>query len=360
VSTAYVKPICVLRDKGSEWQAIGQMLQAGGMPVQPVIEAVCEPFIPRRGRKTPSPKYIASALAGRLSALATAGVVRVDCANLLHMLSPFDVAEFMSVVRHCLGLHAHQIVPVVRTNAPQPVVDEAIAWARAYDCGLCIRTDGLSRLAELSARVDTLLSESRLVDGMIDLITDAQDLPRLNEFPALAAAFPIATRARLWAVVAGTFPASITDLSPEKYEHTLDRDEWQVYEEEVARELNYEPPAYGDYATQAAIYKPSPAFPASPTVRYTTERGFTVIRGRRRKNLSYEQYIGHARFLKATSYFEEITVTAGDKYVREIAKGTNGTGNPTTWRVASILRHIEMVKAQTRALYLTRIVRATT
>jgi hypothetical protein len=180
----------------------------------------------------------------------------------------------------------------------------------------------------------------------IDLIVDAQDLPRAVSHEQLRAHFPVSASSRTFAVVAGSFPAQITSLNPDIYEHRLDRGEWSTWKEEVAGANGDRVPVYGDYATQAATYAPSPGFPGSPSIRYTTADGYVVIRGRRGRvqdGIDYSQYIGHARYLRDRPYFAVPTLTLGDEYVLRIATEGNGSGNATTWRIASLQRHLELV-----------------
>lgn len=45
--------IWVARDKGSEWKALAALQGKGTMPAIPLIEAVCEPFLPQRNKGGP-------------------------------------------------------------------------------------------------------------------------------------------------------------------------------------------------------------------------------------------------------------------------------------------------------------------
>jgi hypothetical protein len=183
----------------------------------------------------------------------------------------------------------------------------------------------------------------------IDFVVDAQDLPRTYTHSDLRAAFQVCDDVRTWSVVAGTFPQGITHLSPDQYEHAQDRDEWLVWCEEVLGAQGNRLPLYGDFATQSAIYSVSPSFPGSPSVRYSTGTKFIVLRGRGSAagdTVDYSQYIGHARYLRSRKYFRDFVGTGADGYVERIALGTNGTGNQTTWRLASLGRHLELVAAQ--------------
>jgi hypothetical protein len=74
-----------------------------------------------------------------------------------------------------------------------------------------------------------------------------------------------------------------------------------------------------------------------------------VLRGRRDIENAAQQYIGHSRHLIRQDYFEEVAATLGDQYVRRIARGDQGTGNSTTWRIAAIQRHVAVSASQVAA-----------
>jgi len=171
-------------------------------------------------------------------------------------------------------------------------------------------------------------------------------LPSIRE---LAAAFPVSQRCRRWVQLAGSFPPSITQLSPEEYEHFIERREWTQYVSAIESTDTSRLPSYGDYATQPARYEVSPPFRASPTVRYTLAERFVVLRGRLNLPDAAQQYVGHARYLEGFAEFAEIVRTPGDEYVARIATGLHRTGNGTTWRVASLSRHVHVACVQSAA-----------
>lgn len=341
--------VWAMRDKGSEWRAMESFLRAGALPFTPLVEAVCEPFIPQRGHLPESPVAVMERLSRRVAPLTYLGPVWVDCGNLKQVFSSNDVAQMMRVFRRKGELARHLAIPVIRTSADASVIEAGIEWACEEGSGLCIRVDGLTGLEDKARLVDEMVRESGLRDNAMDLILDAQDLPRLISHDEMRAAFPLHHSARTWVALGGTFPPSITDKSPDVYEHKLERGEWTTWRDEMRVPANGRRPIYGDYATQPAIYTPSPAFPGSPTVRYTTDDDYVVLRGRAGyggMGTDFGQFIGHARFLCQQPYYCCVTRTAGDDYVEMIAGDGTKTGNLTTWRVASLQRHVGIVASQ--------------
>lgn len=338
--------IWVARDKGSEWRALLEMSAAGPLPCRPLIEVVCEPFVGKNGLPGKNPWSIMRKLATNIDMLSDSGRVWVDFGHLSQCFSDPDIAEIIAMFRKSQGLFRSNVVPVVRCSSGIAVRSALTEWAHESKCGLCIRVDGVTHLQPKAAIADEIFRSSGLSTDRVDLFADAQDLPRAYSHRELAETLPLSQASRTWGLLAGTFPSSITHLSPDEYEHHLPREEWAAYIEETSRSAGFRRPEYGDYATQPAAYSPSPGFRASPTVRYTVENGFVVIRGRASGKSPASQYIGHSRFLLAQDYFASSTDSAGDAYVRRIATGNHGTGNGTTWRIASLRRHVALVAAQ--------------
>jgi hypothetical protein len=342
--------VWVFRDKGSEWRTVSSLLREGPRTFYPLVEAVCEPFIATRSAPAKSPVEVMNKLGTRLQLLADAGVVSADLGNLRQMFSARDRIEMLRLLRRAIGPKHRAVVPVVRCSDEPEFVDAACRAALDSETGLCVRADGLTNAHDKARIVSEIIDRAGIPEHLIDFVADAQDLPRLLSHEEIVALFPIALRARSWTVVAGAFPPTITHLSPDDYEHHLERSEWLVYAEELERPTSSRSPQYGDYATQPAIYVPSPPFRASPTVRYSTGANYVVLRGRGGDGASYDQFVGHARYVITKEYFEDVTTTLGDGYTRRIATGSAGSGNAMTWRIASLQRHVQVASAQVEAL----------
>jgi Beta protein len=338
--------VWTMRDKGSEWRAIQNLLQQGPLPFTPLVEAVCEPY----ARESPkNPASILRALAAKLGMLTGSRRVWVDLGHLLKVFSPNDVAQLHDVLRRYIPQTLVGVTPVIRTSTPSAVLDAVLAWARQRGCGICVRVEGTTHLTNKSETVRAISMDSALSDAEIDLVFDAQDLPRAISQEALRDLFPLSQRARSWIVLAGTFPSSITQMDPDQYEHQRERGEWIAWRDEIELSGLWRRPQYGDYATQPANYAVSLAFPGSPSVRYTIADRYVVLRGRGgwgSTGADYAQFIGHAIYLRQQPYYRDVLTTSGDHYIEQIASGRHRTGNLTTWRVASLERHVQVVAAQ--------------
>jgi hypothetical protein len=338
--------VLVMRNKIAEWRAIDQMLGRGRLQFIPLVEAVREPFIKTNKRVAKNLHSEMQRMGRRSAAVADQGHIWCDLGHLLGAFSPKDVALAHEYLLNGAGLTRERIVPVVRTSSPPEIVEAAIEWHRQAHTGVCIRVDGITQLETKTSRVAALVEMLALPPEDLDLVVDTQDLPSTETHDRLRAAFPLHSSARTWATLGGAFPKSISHLSPKEYEHRLARVEWSSWRDEVDRPGDFRRPLYGDYAAQPAVYSPSPPFPGSPSIRYTTEEDFIVLRGRGKADLS--QYIGHSRFLRERPYYRSVAVTAGDEYVEQIATGMN-SGSRSSWRTAQFRRHVEVVAAQVAA-----------
>jgi hypothetical protein len=341
--------IWAMRDKASEWKALRLLRSAGSFEGHILVEAVCEPLVTTKYRKAITPQVMMERLGEKIASTLDSRVW-LDVDNLQLVLDEELLGPLLRIAARRRTLFGDLLVPVVRASSPSSVAREACRLANEHHSGLCIRVDGLAHLAVQNEKVERIISESGLDASAIDLIADAKDLPWAHSHEELERHLPICGSVRTWAVLAGTFPSSITPLDPDTYEHILPRDEWVAYAEGALKGGTLRTPTYGDYATQPAMYSISPGFAPSHSVRYTTEYGYVVIRGRGGKNAPRNQFVGHSRYLRTRDYYRAVASTLGDAYAERIATGGSGPGSPSTWRVASICRHLGVVATQVAAL----------
>ena len=344
--------VWAMRDKRSEWTAVRSLVTSGIAPFSVLGESVCEPFVSVRGSRVHTPEEVIGKLAGNIVSVSASIRVFVDLENFRLVNSDRDTARMLTALSKGLGLVARSVVPVLRTTSGPEVTEAALIWARSNGTSVCMRVVGLTRLDQASIAVQSLIDRAGLSPSQIDLVTDAQDLPRIVSHSEIRSAFPITTAARSWSHLAGSFPGAITHLEADEYEHTLERAEWTVWLDEIGNTEVGRAPDFGDYATQCARYTLSPAFGGSPTVRYSTGESFMVLRGRGGspgKPTDFSQYVGHARFLKRSPYFRSQVDTLGDDYIDRIANGLHNTGSLETWRLASLQRHVTLAASQVKA-----------
>lgn len=336
----------VARDKASEWRAIQGLSSPRGLPCAVLVEAVCEPL--RRAGKTLSsaPDAVVTRLATRVGALGSSNWVAADLDNLLLDLSAADVAMLVPLLGRFAPMGVLTPLPVVRTSTPGVVRAATYDLARRLGRGLVIRVDGVNQLEQRSIAVASIAKEAGVPPHQIDVVVDAQNTPRFIPIDVLHDSIDLIGSCRSWTFLSGTFPAGVTHLTPKILLHRLDRAEWDTYQAQVLTLGRRRVPHFGDFATQSAVYSPSDPFRPSPSVRYTTADGYLVLRGKRDAPEGHKQFIGHARVLVTLPEFAAVTEGSAEAYVRWIATGANGTGNGTTWRIASLQRHVTLAVAQ--------------
>ncbi len=128
--------VWVMRDKGSEWRTALQRAGTEQLRFIPLVEAVCERFLPQQDKAAPVPTAVIDRLAGLIVRLTDHGPCWVDLTNLLQIFSANDVAEMHRRLRTSTGLAAHLVVPVVRTSSPSTLIDAAFTWAHEHGSGL--------------------------------------------------------------------------------------------------------------------------------------------------------------------------------------------------------------------------------
>lgn len=334
------------RDKASEWKAIRGAQSAGEPPFAVVVEAVVEGLRSIGKTKSNSPDAVMTQLALRVAQLESTSWIATDVDNLLVDLSASDVALLVPLLGRFAGAGVLVPRPVVRTSTP-PVVRSALYdLASRLGQGLVVRVDGVTHLDQSARSAAAIALESGISAEEIHLVIDAKDLPRYVPLTELHDTIELARTAQSWTIAAGTFPASITHLSPDTLLHNLDRSEWESYNEQVAQLGGRRIPNFGDFATQSASYTPSAPFQPSPSVRYTTTNGFLLLRGRRNAPEGSRQYIGHSRVLQTLAEFGSVTDGPAEDYIRRIASGLHSTGNPAKWREASLTRHLAVATRQ--------------
>lgn len=338
--------LLVARDKASEWRAIRSLGSASGLPFALLTEAVCESLRSTSKAQSNAPDAVVTRLAVRIGELAPTSWVAADLDNLLIDLSPGDVASLVPLLGRFAAMGAPAPRPSVRTSTPAVVRAAVYELAGRLGKGLVIRVDGVSHLERGASEAASIASESGIAARDIDLIVDAKDTPQFIPIDVLHDSIDLIGRCRSWTFLSGTFPNGVTDLSPKILLHRLDRAEWLSYRDQAHQLGGRRVPNFGDFATQAAVYAPSDPFSPSPSVRYTIEDGYLVLRGRRGAPEGHSQFIGHARVLQTLPEFASIAAGPAEEYVRWIATGQNSTGNGTTWRIASLQRHVAVAVAQ--------------
>jgi hypothetical protein len=200
--------------------------------------------------------------------------------------------------------------------------------------------------------IDAVLSKPGLSPRMTDLIVDfgavttakseieiAEAAFRISQIPALH-------EWRTFAVAAGAFPENLTKFSPGMIERTP-RMDWNLWQQIVATGVLSRRPDFGDYAVQHPDLPPplKGPRPASPSLRYTVDDHWLVVRGKREKGqvARPSQFRDRCLQLVGQKEFAGQWLCEGDEAIARCAAGSVSNGDQSFWRAVATDHHITLV-----------------
>ncbi len=344
----------VLRAKTSEWKALAALSPGVRRRIAPIIEFVPNWRDPgassstrrRRAPQTPA-EYVQRFLASCQDAVpsGTRAFAYFGLAGPDGTWSGIDLwSEFASRVPD-----GTRVVPLI-------------------DLGAVGTSASLTRLAGARGQLGLRLSRQDLVPGLVariadalhaldgtaaspHLIIDLKDAPGAISHDYIRAALNGARTYATVSVLAGVFPADLSEFHPEVGRELRPRTEWSTWRGEVvATSIDDRRLGFSDYTTQCANYAPSPEVRGSVSLRYTTDDSILVFRGRQANSsagLGNTQMHGHCRLLVRSADYAGAAFSAGDQRISCWSEPSNGhPGNQEQWRTASIVHHITQVVVQ--------------
>jgi len=341
----------VLRAKSSEWQALQALTPGVRQRIAPILEFIPDWKTPganttgrkRRGPQTPQ-EYVARMLDSAVAATpgGRRSFVYFGLAGPTGIWARIDLwREFAARV----PTNARVIPLADLSSATSAWSFSAVPRARG-ECGLRL---GVSDIGpDLPRRITALLAATGLTAQTVHIIVDLKDHPAATSHRQIRAALGNADQFASAVVIAGVFPTDLTRFQPGVVAEA--RTEWTTWwREHAATPQTERMLGFGDYTTQCAHYQPSPEVPGSVSLRYTIDDAVLVFRGRQSNNgsgLGHDQMHGHCRLLTRRPEYDGQAFSQGDQRIACWTDPTNGTGNATQWRIASIVHHITHVVAQ--------------
>ena len=130
----------------------------------------------------------------------------------------------------------------------------------------------------------------------------------------------------------------------------IPRFEWNLYVEIVKKmiENKLRIPIFGDYAInhpellQIDMRKVKPA----ATLRYTIKDHWLILKGKNVRDNGFDQYRKHCEYIANSKYFYGERFSYGDYYIAQCAKGSESTGNLSTWRKVGTNHHLKVVSQE--------------
>jgi hypothetical protein len=269
-----------------------------------------------------------------------------------------DAAAFRDVLDNCRAF-GRKPIPVTglgRTLEYQEVVAAAIAADHEGVVLRLGRDDFPPEQADLTRRVELLLARLNVLPREVDLVLDLRHVERQYwERDELLAASMIHSLPRLeeWrnvAVASTGMPPNARGFATNEIE-PFPRLEWWIRQrlEELAAQISRRP-VHGDYGVihpdrveEVAEMK---KLPRIPQIRYTTANFCLMVRG---KDLNEESPEHLAPLFKRLMDREEWCGPAfseGDRWMADVAAGSENVGNYMTWKKHSQVHHLTFVSQQ--------------
>ena len=341
----------VLRAKASEWKALEALTPGVRQRIAPILEFIPHWKTPganttggkRRAPQTPE-EYVARMLDSSLAATPAGrqSFVYFGLADPSGIWSRIDLwSEFAARIPNNV-----RVVPLADLSSfARAASFPALARARG-EFGLRIAVVDVG--PDLSRRIMATVGATGLSASAVHMIVDLKNAPAAMSHTHIRTALGNADQFASVVVVAGVFPADLTQYQPGITPEP--RSEWIAWWREHAATPHAERMlSFGDYTTQCAHYQPSPEVPGSVSLRYTIDDAVLVFRGRQSNNgsgLGHDQMHGHCRLLVRRPEFDGQAFSWGDQRIACWTDPANGTGNAAQWRVASIVHHVTHVVAQ--------------
>lgn len=255
------------------------------------------------------------------------------------------------------GLNAIPVTGPDRDDAYQAAV---LSVFRQDHKGICFRI-GSEDLTDdtLTATLNGLLGRFSVAATQVDLVLDLEAIDRSSQRPWTATAqavlhtLPHATAWRSLTLAGTAFPSTLSEFQPSTI-GTVPRVEWALWLTLRGKTLP-RIPIFGDYAIAAPdMTELDPRMlKISASIRYTTANEWLIFRGRSLRDPRFgghAQYRGLSQQLIRHSNYSGVGFSWGDRYISECADGTEGHGNPETWRKVGTNHHITLTVTQLSSL----------
>lgn len=345
----------VLRAKTSEWKALTLLTPGVRRRISPIMEFVPEwrehAHAAGNGtkRKPRSPQTAADYVRQMLERAVNS--TPSGTSSFVYFGNSGRTSEFRGTdLWSAFGAHVPNgagVLPLVDLPAV-PAIQARVARAARHAGTVGFRVC----IGELNGTLEKQIRDAmRALDvsaNSTHVVFDFKDSPEAASHSSVRGLLSDIDRFASVTVLAGVFPVDLTEYEPGV--RPENRREWEVWRSEhVATPKRERFLGYGDYTTQCAHYRPSPAVPGSVSLRYTTDKAILVFRGRQSNSsagLGYEQIHGHCRLLVNRPDYDGAVFSYGDQRVHCWTDPTQGPGNPEQWRVASLAHHMTHVVFQ--------------
>jgi hypothetical protein len=258
--------------------------------------------------------------------------------------------EYLSAKAQNEGLRLVPVTGLTRSDTYQ----SAVKRVGSNGFGVCLRltphevlqTGFSGRLADLTGRL-------RLEHEYIDLLLDYRVFdPSASTLTTLIPRIPDVGSWRSFTFACGSFPQDLQEFTPGR--HTIEREDWLAYRNQINSRGLPRTPAFGDYTVQHGLYREPPEHSnPSASIRYALDDKWLIMRGEgifNEDGPGREQYVANAMLLCDSDDFYGANFSYGDSYIYDVSQGIEGHGSPETWIRAGINHHMTVVSRQIASL----------
>jgi hypothetical protein len=279
----------------------------------------------------------------------------VDFSLLYTMPLRVECLKSITASGHALGM---QLIPALSLNDDAEFKRVVYAAAKKYSSGVCLRLVpyDLGDTVKLDKEIKTLLRESGLTEGNVDLLVDTKEIGQNGVYGTYVKAsqkIPNLPNWRTFIFASGAFPADMSAYDIQD-ENLIPRLDWRYWRDQLNEKNVIRKPSFADYTIQYPIYKESSQFfPPTTTIKYALEDTWYIMKGRKQ---IFEMYLAHAnQLVKERGRFCGEEFSFGDRYIAEKArhfpvymknKDVKGTGNTESWLSAGINHHLVLTARQ--------------
>jgi len=330
INTCYLP---ILKAKRGELKALTMLKKETKEVICPVIELV-------EGCKDNVVKYL------RETWSFEGGIVYIDPYILLNETHDdfSEVEEIFNILRG-EGIDA---IPVIRVDYPDRILN-AFKSIVKEPAPVSVRvTQEFTIPAYFDVAVERVKTFFGINSESINLIIDYsfvdRDTVTLAADSAITLINYISTENFLSiTIAAGSFIKDLSDIRPDTIVN-LPRWEWNLRAQLQISLENADSIRYSDYATRYPIYEyDAQPYAGSSSIRYTTEKGFLILRGQLPSIHpdGMGQYHNKCGLLIRNPNYDGPAFSSPDASIKDCANKLISSGNPEVWVKISTARHIE-------------------
>jgi hypothetical protein len=249
------------------------------------------------------------------------------------------------------------VIPVTSSNRDSAYHSEVAVANQQDHLGIAIRLNEHD-FDSLQVSIDNLLTIIQVNPSEVDLIIDYQHVTPQERtrtaifLTGLVDSLPYLSEWRNVVLCGTGFPANLSAVGANTIDQ-LERTEWIVWKRVVSGRIDRRP-IFSDYCISSPEpFDGDPRFiNMSANIRYTGDDKFIIFKGTVTRKFGNAQYHQLAAQVVSHAEYSGAPFSAGDQYIYDVSKQTDGPGNATNWRKTGTNHHLSYVVTELSTLTL--------